>query len=189
MGSALASVVGVSTHPLSDKAKVLSAEMTGFMSGRHEMSAGLRYTQELKPTRILDVTASGGQDSRAFSLGMGVDFEAIAEDVNRPRVSFKPFFQQQRFEAERFNLVGFAPTIRKGLTLQGNEIFPYLALPAGFKIDGGTEELSYHASLTFGASMPFPGAGNDRLFLNVEGNRNMGASSDYLGCLVSWIWN
>ena len=77
--------------------------------------------------------------------------------MNRPRVSFKPYFQQQRFEDERFTLVGVAPTRRKGFSLQGNEIFPYLALPSGMNIDGKTEELTYYASLTMGASMPFPG--------------------------------
>ena len=59
VGSSLASVVGTSTHPMKENAKVLSAEMTGDMSQRHEMEAGIRYA----PVRLLDVTASGGHRS------------------------------------------------------------------------------------------------------------------------------
>jgi hypothetical protein len=37
--------------------------------------------------------------------------------------------------------------------------------------------------------MPFPGDETDRLLLSLEGNKDFGASTDYLSCLVSWIWN
>lgn len=184
----LASVMGVSTHPFNDEARVLSAEMTGYMSQRHEMGAGLRYTQEVARYKTLDFSVAGGQDSRALLMGGGMDFELLSEDMNQPRVSIKPFFQYQKFEASTSNLIGAAPSIRKGFSVQGNEFFPYLALPTGIKIDSATDEFVYYASMTFGISMPFPGAQNEKILLSVEGNRNMGASSDYIGCLVSWIW-
>ncbi len=179
-----ASVIGISTHPLNEQGRVLSAEMTGYMSQRSEMGAGLRYTQEVDQYRILDFTVSGGQDSRGLTLGAGMDFEILSEDVSQPRVSIKPYWQQQKFETESSNLVGAAPTIRKGFSLNGQEFFPYLALPAGMKIDSTTDEFVYYASMTLGASMPLPG----NILLSFEGNKNMGASSDYIGCLVSWIW-
>lgn len=179
-----ASVIGISTHPLNEEGKVLSAEMTGYMSQRSEMGAGLRYTQEVDQYRILDFTVSGGQDSRGLTLGAGMDFEILSEDVSQPRVSIKPYWQQQKFETESSNLVGAAPTLRKGFSLNGQEFFPYLALPTGMKIDSTTDEFVYYASMTLGASMPLPGA----ILLSLEGNKNMGASSDYIGCLVSWMW-
>lgn len=183
-----ASIIGVSTHPISEEGRLLSAEMKGYMSERNEMGAGLRYTQEVSRYKILDVTASGGQDSRGLTLGAGMDFELLSEDLHQPRVSLKPYVQYQRFEKETANLLGAAPTIRKGFSIQGQEFFPYLAIPAGMKIDSSTDEFDYYASLTLGASMPFPGANNDHVLLSLEGNKNMGSSSDYVGCLVSWIW-
>lgn len=60
-----ASVIGISTHPLNEQAKVLSAEMTGYMSQRNEMGAGIRYTHELKRDRLLDLGVSGGQNLAA----------------------------------------------------------------------------------------------------------------------------
>jgi len=186
--SLMASVIGISTHPLNDEARVFSAEMTGYMSQRNEMGAGLRYTQEVDRHRILDFTASGGQDSRGLTLGTGMDFELLSEDVSQPRISLKPYVQYQKFEEETSNLIGAAPTIRKGFSVHGQEFFPYLAIPSGMKIDSTTDEFVYYASATFGMSLPFPGANNDKVLLSVEGNKDMGSTSDYVGCLVSWVW-
>lgn len=122
-------------------------------------------------------------------MNAGVDFEMLHEDINQPRVAVKPFWQQQRFESDSSSVIGAAPSMRKGTTLFQNELFPYIALPNGMKIDSATDELVFYSSLTIGASMPFPGAQNDRVLLTVEGNKDLGASSDYLGCLVSWMWN
>lgn len=179
-----ASVIGISTHPLNEEGRVLSAEMTGYMSQRSEMGAGLRYTQEVDQGRILDFTAAGAQDSRGLTLGAGMDFEILSEDVSQPRVSIKPYWQHQKYESESANLIGAAPTIRKGFSLNGQEFFPYLAVPAGMKIDSTSDEFVYYASMTLGASMPLPNA----MLISLEGNKNMGASSDYIGFLVSWMW-
>lgn len=183
-----ASIVGISSHPLTEEARVLSAEMTGYMSQRQEMGMGLRYTQEVSRYRMLDITASGAQDSRGLTMGGGVDFEFLSEDLYQPRFSLKPYVQYQRFEDETSSVVGVAPMLRKGFSINGQEFFPYLAVPSGIKIDSDTDEFVYYASMTFGASMPVPGA-HEKLLLSLEGNKNMGASSDYIGCLVSWVWN
>lgn len=183
-----ASVMGISTYPINESGRLLSAEMTGYMSQRNEMGAGLRYTQEVASGRVLDVTVAGAQESRGLTAGMGMDFELLREDISQPRVSLKPFMQYQKFENRSANLFGAAPTLRKGFSVSGQEFFPYLALPSGLKIDSTTDEFVYYASLTLGASMPFPGANNDKILLSLEGNKNMGSSSDYIGCLVSWVW-
>lgn len=186
--AAQASIVGISTHPLNDEGRVLSAEMTGYMSQKHEMGAGIRYTQEVDQYKILDLTASGAQESRGASMGAGLDFELLSEDVSQPRVSIKPYLQYQKFESETSTLMGAAPTLRKGFSIQGQEFFPYLAIPTGLRVDNSSDEFVYYASLTMGASMPFPGANNEKILLSLEGNKNMGSSSDYIGCLVSWVW-
>jgi hypothetical protein len=174
---------------MSGEGRVLSAEMTGYMSQRNEVGAGLRYTHEVARDRVLDVSAAGAQDSRALTLGAGLDFELQREDVSAPRVALKPYVQHQKFEAQTAGLLGVAPSLRKGLAVAGQEVFPYLAVPTGLKIDSATNEFVYYASLTLGASMPFPAAGTDRVLLSLEGNKDMGGASDYLGCLASWIWN
>lgn len=184
-----ASVVGISTHPLNDNGRVLSAEMTGYMSERNEMGAGLRYTQEVGRERIFDLAVGGGQDSRGLMVGTGLDLELLDEGLSQPRVSFKPYLQYQRFDRTTSSMLGGTPTLRKGFSVNGQEFFPYLAMPTGMKIDSVTDEFVYYASATFGMSMPFPGGQNERILLSLEGNKDLGSTSDYVGCLVSWVWN
>lgn len=185
--SAFASIVGITTHPLSDDARVLSAEMTGYMSQRHEMGAGVRYTQGFDGN-LLDVTAAGAQNSRSMIVGAGMDFEILREDMNQPRVSMKPYVQQMSFESRSSTLIGAAPSLRKGFTAGGKEIFPYLSLPNGVRLDNKEQELVFYSSLTFGASMALPRS-QERLVLTLEANKDLGASSDSVGALISWVWN
>ena len=182
--SVMASVVGISYHPMSNKARLFSAEMTGFMSGRNEMAAGARYTQKVSSDRVIDFTIGGGQLSRGVQIGTGLDFEVLSEDLNRPRFSVKSFLLYQKFEDQYFSLVGFAPTLRSGLSLNDQEFFPYMSIPSGIKLDTMTNEFVYLSSFTLGASFPFPTAG-DKVLFSLEANKNLRAASDYVGCLVS----
>ncbi len=183
-----ASIVGITTHPLKNQSRLLSAEMTGYTGQRSEMGAGLRFTQETTPNNLLDLSVAATQDSKAVNMGAAMDLEVLHEDISQPRVSVKPFLQYQKYADVKASVVGAAPTVRKGFTIQGHEFFPFLAVPSGIKLDNATNEFEYYASLTLGASMPFPGADNDKLLLSLEGNKDLGASTDYVGCLVSWIW-
>jgi hypothetical protein len=184
----MASVIGISTHPFKKNARALSAEMTGYMSERNELGAGIRYSHQINRSRILDFTISGAQNSRKMNAGAGVDFELLREDIYQPRVSVKSFLQYQKFEFESSNLLGFAPTLRKGFSLNGHELFPYIATPMGIKVNNVTDEFVSYASVTLGASMPVPKAKNDKILLSLEGNKNLGASADSIGFLISWIW-
>lgn len=180
--------MGISTHPLSSNGKVFSAEMTGYMSERNEMGAGIRYTQEVDDYKTLDFKVSGAQESRGLTLGMGMDFELLNEDIIQPRISIKPYFEHQRFEDATSTYLGLAPSLRKGFSLSGQEIFPYLAVPSGIKLDSETDEFVFYSALSVGASMPFPAAGTDKLLLSIEGSKNLGSSADTIGCMVSWVW-
>lgn len=182
-----ASVVGVSTHPLSKDTRVLSVAMTGYMSQRNEMGGGVRYTQGFNGN-MLDVSVAGAQNSRSMLLGAGMDFEVLREEINSPRVSIKPHVQQVNFERNSSTLVGVAPSLRKGFSAAGKEFFPYLSLPNGMKIDSKEQELTFYSSLTFGASMAIPDS-QEKLILSLEANKNLGSASDYVGALISWIWN
>lgn len=183
-----ASVVGISTHPMNESARVISAEMAGYMSQKKEFGAGLRYTQETRPGQLFDITAAGAQEARALSLGAGYDFQVLKEEKSQPRISFKPFYQYQKYQNARSDLLGVAPIIRKGFSVNGYEFFPFLAVPSGMKVESDTNRYVYYAALSFGASMPFPGADNDKFLLSLEGNKNLGAAYDYVSALVSWVW-
>lgn len=187
--SAHSLLIGISTHPLNDEAKVLSAEFAGFMSNRHEVGMGLRYTQEVMTDRILDLGVLGAQDSRSLMVNASLDFKLLDEDLYRPRFSFRPYMGYMKVENAVENLVGIAPVMRKGFSLNEMEFFPYLAVPTGMKINSTNDEYVFATSLTIGSSFNFPGADSENLLMSLEGNKDLGSSSDYLTCMISWVWN
>lgn len=183
-----ASVVGITSYPLEERSKVISASMAGYFSQSHEVGMGLRYTQELEDDQLLDVYLSGAQQSRDYIFGSGVDFQVLEEQDHWPRFSLKPFYRYQKFEDTKEGVIGGAPTVRKRFALFDRELIPYLAFPSGIKIDSYTDIYSYYASLSFGATIPVPIRSGKDLLVTLETNKNFGASSDSVEVLVSWVW-
>lgn len=183
-----ASVVGLTTHPLSDDARALSLETIGYFNQQHEMGLGLRYTHGIQQGQLLDIQASGAQHYRGFSFGAGMDFELLSDEGAQPRFSLKPFYQHEKNDDSKVSNLGVAPSLRKGVEILGLNYYPFLAIPMGVQVDSSDDEVVYLASLSFGASMAIPST-QEKLVVSVEGNKNLGASSDYLSALLSWIWN
>lgn len=186
--AANSSVIGITNHPLSDEARVLSAELAGYMSQRQEMGMGLRYTQAIGEGQLLDFNLGGAQHSRGLTFGGGVDFELLPDEDSQPRVSIKPFYQHQKFDQTKLNTFGGAPALRKGFNINGQDFYPYLAVPMGIIVDSSSDEFDYFAQLSLGASAPLPIAGGDKLVASIEANKDLGASSDSVSGLISWIW-
>lgn len=180
--------MGLSTQPMNSKSQLFTAQMTGYLSSVHELGIGMRYTKSTGRGRNLDAYVSGGQGSRNLNVGTGFDMEIMSEKINRPRISVKPFMQFERVEKNSFGITGMAPSLRKGLVVFDQEVTPYVALPLGIKLDNLTDEYVYYASMSAGISLPLNMDVNQKMILTLEGNKNLGASSDSVGCLVSWIW-
>lgn len=180
------SVIGISSYPLHRNAQIISAEMTGFMGTEREVGMGLRYLQKLNSIQTIDLAASGGQQQRAWQMGAGLDFKIMSEEGNLPRLSVKPYWQYQKIAEENFVTTAIAPTMSKGFVIQGYEFYPFISIPTGIRTASSTNEFTYLAAANFGAVLPVP---QERLLLSFEANRNLGASTDYLSVLVSWLWN
>lgn len=183
-----ASVVGLTTHELGDEARLLTLETAAYMNRRHEMGFGLRYTHGIQQGQLLDIHAGSAQHSRGFNFGAGMDFEILRDEGSQPRISLKPFYQHQKVAGSKQTNLGAAPTLRKALNILETNFYPYIAVPMGVQIDSSDDEFVYLASLSLGASMAIPNT-QDKLVVSVEGNKNLGASNDSLGALISWIWN
>ena len=182
-----ASVVGITTHPQSDEARVLSLETAGYFSHRHEMSGGIRYTHGFSDSELLDIAIGAGQYSRGMTVSVGMDFELLKDEDNQPRLSLKPFFQHQKFDSSKHSNLGFAPILRKGLNISGLDFYPYLAIPTGMKLDSETDEFKYFAQASLGATFTIPGT-QDSLALGFEGSKNLGSANDSLNLNISWVW-
>lgn len=186
------SIIGISTHPLKEHSHAFSAEMLGHMGGSYqerEVGMGIRYTRDLDYFKRWDMAILGGEKSQQYRLGTGLEWELLSEDLERPRLGLKGFYQYLKDRDANFSLIGLAPNLSKGFVISAIEVFPYLALPVGMRLDNNSDEFDYYFALTSGLSMPLPGDWGGDVLLNLELNRDLGASSDYIGLLISWMWN
>jgi len=177
--------MGISTHPLKFNSQAFTAEMLGHMSHSREMGMGVRYTRDFDYFKRFDVGVSAGEKSESYQISSGLEVEVLSEDIDVPRIGIKGFYQYKKELVSNFSLIGIAPNVSKGFSIEGLEFFPYLALPMGLKIDNASDEFLYSAALSTGMSVPV----NRQVLVNLELNRDLGASSDYIGLLISWMWN
>lgn len=177
--------MGISTHPLKYNSQAFTAEMLGHMGHTREMGMGVRYTRDLDYFRRFDVGVSAGESSESYQIGTGLEMEVLSEDMSSPRIGLKGFYHYRKEQVANYSLLGIAPNVSKGFVIEGMEFFPYMALPLGVKIDNGSDEFRYFAALSTGVSVPVL----RDVLVNLELNRDLGASSDYIGLLISWMWN
>ncbi|MFA7613680.1 MAG: hypothetical protein WCY48_05530 [Candidatus Caldatribacteriota bacterium] len=177
--------MGISTHPLKIHSQAFTAEMLGHMGHSREIGMGMRYTRDLDYFKRFDVAVSAGENSQSYLIGAGLEVEVLSEDIETPRMGIKGFYQYQKELFANYSHLGIAPNVSKGFSLEGMEFFPFLALPVGMKIDNASDEFIYSAALSAGVSVPVV----RDILVNLELNRDLGASSDYIGLLISWMWN
>lgn len=144
--NAFAYGTGISSFPLEQDKKVISAEPTAILSKGGGVGLQARYTQKLNELSTIDfgLGISGGERSaRVFA---GYDYELFPDYDNQPRTSIKAFIENSKEFNVRRNIIGLAPTFSKGFSFWGHEAFPYISLPYGISLDGSDN--SYKATLS-----------------------------------------
>jgi hypothetical protein len=144
--------MGISTFPLAEDKKVLSAEVTGIVSDGGGLGLQARYTQKLNQLSSVDagVGISGGE--RSARLFAGYDYELFPDYDIQPRTSIKAFVENSKEFGTRRNIIGIAPSVSKGFSFWGNEAFPYLSLPYGISLDGKRNQYETTLSANIGIS-------------------------------------
>lgn len=144
--------MGISTFPLEQDKKVLSAEVTGIVSDGGGLGLQARYTQKLNEVSAVDagLGISGGE--RSARLFAGYDYQLFPDYDTQPRTSIKAFIENSKEFGTRKNILGIAPTVSKGLSFWGNEAFPYLSLPYGISLDGKRNQYQTTFSANIGIS-------------------------------------
>ena len=144
--------MGISTFPLEQDRKVLSAEVTGIVSDGGGLGLQARYTQKLNEASSVDagLGISGGE--RSARLFAGYDYEIFPDYDIQPRTSIKAFIENSKEFGSRRNILGIAPTVSKGFSFWGNEAFPYISLPYGISLDGKRNQYETTLSANIGIS-------------------------------------
>ena len=144
--------MGISTFPLEQDRKVISAEVTGIVSDGGGLGLQARYTQKLNQSSTVDagLGISGGE--RSARLFAGYDYEIFPDYDIQPRTSLKAFIENSKEFGTRKNILGIAPSISKGFSFWGNEAFPYLSLPYGISLDGKRNQYETTLSANIGIS-------------------------------------
>lgn len=144
--------MGISTFPLEQDKKVLSAEVTGIVSDGGGLGLQARYTQKLNEVSSVDAGLGISAGERSARLFAGYDYELFPDYDIQPRTSLKAFIENSKEFGTRRNIIGLAPTVSKGFSFWGNEAFPYLSLPYGISLDGKRNQYETTLSANLGIS-------------------------------------
>jgi hypothetical protein len=168
--SAMANVVGVSTHPFQTEKQVVNTEFTSNLSTGSGFGVQARYYNRINRDWNIDAGAgfSGGErDSRFF---VGADYMLYPDYDNQPRISFKSFLERTSDFNNSFTNIGVAPTISKGFSFWGHEAFPFVALPVKLGLNSDSKRYDTISSLAFGITGRLPIEGTNNLIGNIEAN-------------------
>lgn len=170
---AIASVVGLSTHPFTMNKRVITTEFDTYLSSGAGMGITAKYFQRFDSKLNVEAGVGVSDGDRSNRLFTGADYEIFPDYGRQPRVSAKAILESASFNGDRVNTVGIAPTVSKGFAVYGNEMFPFMALPmsVGLNTDEGTYETS--TALAMGITGRLPIQGYDDLIGNIETNVNL----------------
>jgi hypothetical protein len=168
--SAMATTVGVSSHPFTMKKHVITTEFNSYLSNGSGMGLSTRYFQRVNDTVNVDAGFGFTDGDRSSRINVGVDTQILPDYGRQPRVSFKTILESENIVGDRINSAGIAPTISKGFSFWGKEAFPFLALPT--RVSLNTNEGTYETSTAIAAGITgrIPLAGFNDLVGNIETN-------------------
>ena len=168
---AVASTVGVSTHPFGMQQKrIFTTEFNSYFSNGSGMGLNAKYLHKLNRQVTLDAGFGISDGDRASRLTIGSDLELIPDYAKQPRVSLKGILETENIDGDRINTFGIAPTVSKGFSFNGTEAFPFLAMPVKVHLNQDTNKHETSTALATGVTGRLPIAGYENLVGNVEAN-------------------
>lgn len=151
--NAFAYGMGISSFPMPEDKKIISAEPTAILSSGGGVGLQARYTQKLNQVSSFDfgLGVSGG-DRSAARVFTGYDYEILPDYGDQPRTAVKAYYENTKEFGVRKNVIGLAPTISKGFSFWGREAFPYLSVPVGISLNGNNKSYETTISANLGLS-------------------------------------
>ncbi len=179
----LAYGTGLSTFPLMNEQKIISTEFTGITSRGGGLGLQARFTQKIDEFQTVDAglgIAGGERNARLFA---GYDYELFPDYEYQPKTTLKAFIENAKEFGVRKNVLGFAPTFSKGLSISDKEIFPFLSVPVGISLNNKNNTYNTSVSANLGVSTLFQTENSKALTTAVE--LVLGVRESYSGLFVS----
>jgi hypothetical protein len=174
--------IGLSSFPMAEEAKTLSAELTGIMTDDGGAGLQARYSQRLTSRFHLDAGAGLGAGDRSMRIFAGIDSEIYPDYMNQPRISVKSWLSRaEEYDRGRTHL-GVAPVVSKGFSFWGKEAFPYVAIPLTLALDGSSKTYETTLQTSLGINGNLPIEGYEKFLGTVEFNLDL--KDSFTGILV-----
>lgn len=177
-----ANTVGVSAHPFVLKNKAIQTEFTGNFSGGSGVGVQARYVHKLNQDLRLDGGFGLQAGERTSRIIMGADYMLYPDHRNQPRISLKGTYERLREFSRNVDAIGITPTVSKGVTIGGNEAFPFIALPVKLRLASDTSTYERETALSMGMTGPLPIKGYRHLIGNIEANLEL--ENSYTGLFM-----
>lgn len=174
---------GVSTHPLVEDQKAVTAEFNGIFARGKGMGMQARYTQKISPLLTVDGGFGFTDGSRANNIFVNADYELYPDYMRQPRISVRGTLQRADEYGDTVNRIGIAPVVSKGFNFWGKEAFPFISIPVSLDLNGDESSYQVGSRLAFGMTGNLPIRGYENLLANFETNLdiNNGFSSVFMG--------
>jgi hypothetical protein len=169
-GAAMATTIGMSTHPFSVKKQVITTEFTSYNSNGAGAGINARYLNKLSEKVNFDAGFGISDGDRASRLFAGFDYELFPDYGRQPRTSLKGLLETADFDGDRINSVGVAPTVSKGFAFWGREAFPFLSLPTKIGLNADNNTYETQVAIAAGITGILPIGGYNNLLGNIETN-------------------
>lgn len=166
---ALASLVGISSFPLTSKKNILSGSFTNIVTEDGGMGLEGRYTHKYGPRTVLDggLAISGG-DRVTSKFFLGMDYEVMPDYMKQPKGTLKFKYENtNEFNATLHNF-SVSPTVSKGFSFWGHEAYPYVATPVGISLHSASKSYETTLNLNLGITGMIPVDGYRHMIGNIE---------------------
>ncbi len=179
--SAMANVVGISAHPFNLNKHIIQGEFNGNLSSGSGMGLQGRYLYRHTNNLTFDTGLMISNSERSFRMFGGADLELYPDHGKQPRVSVKGFVERTEDFDVNTTSFGFAPIVSKGISVSGQEMFPFVSLPMKLSLDPASNSYQPVYSVAAGVTGKLPWDSMKKLTGNIEANLNL--KNSYTGLL------
>ena len=168
--------VGVLTHPMTMKKRLVHAEFAGLLTNGSGVGLQARYVQRINQKLKFDAGFGFGGGDRSSRFFGSLDYELYPDYAKQPRVSTRLSLSTASEFDKRINTLALTPTASKGFSFWGHEAFPFVAIPTGLSLNSTEQTYEFNAAISAGVTGKIPLKALKKMTASAELNLNIANS-------------